>query len=106
MTAPPSNAYKIVSVPENYLGLIRQRGLEGSYVGGTEEESPWESRSATMPRSATSPSTCARTAICNILWVKGAGRDRHPPPSRHGCAMVLEGSVRYLEYDWVARPAA
>ena len=34
MTAPPSSAYKIVDIAEPYLGLIRARGEEGSYVGG------------------------------------------------------------------------
>lgn len=41
---------------------------------------------------------------CNLLRVRRSGvlsRHRHPAPV-HG--YVLEGSWRYLEHDWVARP--
>ena len=41
MKAPPSSAYKIVQVPEMYASIIAARGVEGGYIGGSEEESPW-----------------------------------------------------------------
>lgn len=41
MKAPPSGAYKIVNVPELYGAMISKYGQEGTYVGGSEAESPW-----------------------------------------------------------------
>ena len=103
MTAPPSNAYKIVAVPENYLGLIRERGLEGSYVGGSEEESPWIpfGDNAAIRHLAFD---VRQNVYCNILWIKSPGvigTHKHRGPV---WAVGLEGSFRYLEYDWVCRP--
>jgi hypothetical protein len=43
-------------------------------------------------------------SFANILWVKKGG---HLGTHRHRgfvSAITLEGSWRYLEYDWVARP--
>ncbi len=43
-------------------------------------------------------------SFTNILWVEGGGklgRHRHRGPVS---GFVLEGSWRYLEYDWIARP--
>ena len=105
MTAPPSSAYKIVSVPENYRDLIGQRGLEGTYIGGTEEESPWIpfGDNAAIRHLAFD---VRQNVYCNILWIKSPGvigTHKH----RGKIVMVcLEGSARYLEYDWVATPGA
>ena len=41
MTAQPSDAYKIVEVPENYAEVINARGLHGVHIGPSEAESPW-----------------------------------------------------------------
>ena len=41
MKAPPSTAFKIVDVPENLSHVIDGRGVKGSFIGPTEEESPW-----------------------------------------------------------------
>jgi len=41
MTAPPSTAYKIVDVPEAYAEVIKRHRLPGTFVGPSDEESPW-----------------------------------------------------------------
>lgn len=103
MTAPPSTAYKIVDVPEAYADVIKRHGIPGTFVGPTERESPW------VPFG---PSAAIRHLLfdtrhnifSNILWMKSAGvigTHKH----RGTVVMVcLEGSARYLEYDWVAGP--
>lgn len=103
MLAPPSTAYRIVDVPEPLGAVIKRHGLPGTFVGPSESESPW------VPFG---PNAAIRhllfdtrhNVFSNILWIKSAGvigTHKH----RGTVAMVcLEGSARYLEYDWVARP--
>ena len=105
MTAPPSTAYKIVDVPEAYADVIRRHGIPGTFVGASDQESPW------VPFG---PNAAIRHLLfdtrhnifSNILWIKSAGvigTHKH----RGTVVMVcLEGSARYLEYDWVAGPGA
>lgn len=95
--------FKITQIPEPNLDMIRRFGREGTYVSSAEADSPWVPFGDTaFIRHLTFD---VRTnSYCNILWVKQGGwlgTHKH-----HGAvsAMVLEGSVRYLEYDWVARP--
>jgi hypothetical protein len=103
MTAPPSTAYKIVDVPEAYADVIKRHGLAGTYVGPTEKESPWVpfGDKAALRHLAFD---VRRNSFANILWVKSngvIGTHKH----RGTVVMVcLEGSARYLEYDWVAHP--
>ena len=72
MTAPPSSAYKIVSVPENYRDLIGRRGLEGTCIGGSEAESPWIpfGDNAAIRHLAFD---VRQNVYCNILWIKSPG---------------------------------
>jgi hypothetical protein len=103
MTAPPSTAYKIVDVPEAYADVIKLHGIPGTFVGSSELESPW------VPFG---PNAAIRhlhfdtrhNIFGNILWMKSAGvigTHKH----RGTVVMIcLEGSARYLEYDWVAGP--
>ncbi|MEI9852127.1 MAG: 2,4'-dihydroxyacetophenone dioxygenase family protein [Sphingomonas sp.] len=103
MKAPPSSAYRIVDIPEPYGDLIKARGIEGTYVGASEEESPWVpfGDNAAIRHLAFDVRS---NSYCNILWIKSAGvigTHKHRGPV---WAIVLEGSVRYLEYDWVATP--
>jgi 2,4'-dihydroxyacetophenone dioxygenase len=101
--APPSTAYKIVDVPENYRDVIQRHGLPGTFVGPTLEESPWVpfGDKAAIRHLAFDP---RNNTFGNILWIKKAGvigTHKH----RGTVVMVcLEGSARYLEYDWVAGP--
>lgn len=105
LTAPPSTAYKIVDVPEVHRELIQHRGIPGTFVGMTEEESPWVpfGENAAIRHLAFD---VRHNIFSNILWVKAkgvVGTHKH----RGTVTMVcLEGSVRYLEYDWVATPGA
>jgi hypothetical protein len=41
MTAPPSTAYKVVDTPQLYKDVIQRYGVQGSFVGGSEVDSPW-----------------------------------------------------------------
>ena len=103
MTAPPSTAYKIVDVPEAYADVVKQHGIPGTFVGSSEQESPW------VPFG---PNAAIRHLLfdarhnifSNILWIRSAGvigTHKH----RGTVVMIcLEGSARYLEYDWVAGP--
>ena len=105
MTAPPSSAYKIVSVPENYRDLIGQRGIEGTYIGGSEAESPWIpfGDNAAIRHLAFD---VRQNVYCNILWIKAPGVIGTHKHRGMVWAIGLEGSFRYLEYDWVCRPAS
>ena len=85
--------------------VYREYGRPDVHIGAGEDESPY------VPFK---PNVFIRhlafdvrhNAFANILWVnKGGmlGRHRHRGPV---FACVLEGSWRYLEYDWVARPGS
>jgi hypothetical protein len=94
---------KITKVPEPHLDMIQKYGVEGAYVSASEKDSPW------VPFGETAfirhLNFDVRTnSYCNILWVKGGGWLGTHKHRGQVSAMVLEGSVRYLEYDWVATP--
>lgn len=98
-----STAYKIVDVPETYRDVIARHGIPGSHIGASEEESPWVpfgDRAAIRHLLF----DVRNNVYANILWIKSAGvigTHKH----RGTVVMVcLEGSARYLEYDWVAGP--
>jgi len=103
MQAPPSTAYKIVDVPEMYADLINRRGIPGFHVGPSE--SPWVPFGDNAAIKHLAFDT-RQNLFSNILWIKSAGvigTHKH----RGIVTMVcLEGSVRYLEYDWVAEPGS
>ena len=96
-----STAYKIVTVPEPHMNVIQRHGIPGTFVSRSEEESPW------VPFG---PNAAIRHLLfdtrhniySNILWLKSAGvigTHKHRGTVTMFC---LEGSTRYLEYDWVA----
>lgn len=103
MTAPPATAYRIVDVPVMYRDVIARHGVPGSFVGPSEQESPWIpfGEHAALRHLAFD---VRRNIFSNVLWIKRAGvigTHKH----RGTVVMVcLEGSARYLEYDWVAGP--
>ena len=103
MTAPPSGAYKIVNVPELYGDLIRAKGVEGTYVGSSEVESPWVpfGDNAAIRHLAFD---VRENVYVNVLWIKGPGVIGTHKHRGKVWAIGLEGSFRYLEYDWVCRP--
>ena len=104
MTAPPSTAYKIVDVPEIHRDVIQRYGVPGTFVGALGEGKPLGAlRRRTRPY-ATWPSTCGTTSSatsCGSSPQGVVGTHKHRGTV---VMMCLEGSVRYLEYDWVAGP--
>ena len=103
MKAPPSSAYKIVPVTEMYGDLIKKYGSEGTYVGASEAESPWVpfGDNAAIRHLAFD---VKQNVYCNILWIKGPGVIGTHKHRGMVWAVGIEGSFRYLEYDWVCRP--
>jgi len=103
ITAPPSTAYKIVDVAENYKDVIARHGIAGTFVGPSMQESPWVPFGDKAAIRHLAFDTRHNT-FGNILWIKKSGvvgTHKH----RGTVVMVcLEGSARYLEYDWVAHP--
>jgi len=103
MTAPPSTAKRIVEVPEMFRSLIDARGTKGKFVGADEVDSPWVpfGDNAAIKHLAFD---VRNNIYSNILWMKGPsviGTHKH---RGQVWAIGLEGSFRYLEYDWVCRP--
>jgi len=103
MTAPPSTAYKIVDVPELYADVIKRHGVQGTYVGTLEKESPWVpfGENAALRHLHFN---VRRNTFSNVLWIKKAGVIGTHKHRGTVVMFCLEGSARYLEYDWVARP--
>jgi hypothetical protein len=102
MTAPPSNTAKIVDVGYAYKDLVARLSPGGRYIDSlSDDDSPWVpfGDNAAIKHLAFD---VRQNLFSNILWVKGPGvigTHLH----RGTITMVcLEGSVRYLEYDWVA----
>ncbi|MBL8552440.1 MAG: 2,4'-dihydroxyacetophenone dioxygenase family protein [Hyphomonadaceae bacterium] len=98
-----SSAYEIVNVPEPYAPVIMKHGVAGKFVGPTEKESPWVPFGPNAAIRHLHFDTRSNT-FSNVLWIKEKGvigTHKH----RGTVVMVcLEGSARYLEYDWVANP--
>ena len=85
--------------------ITREYARPDIHVGAGEEESPWVPfrENVYIRHLAFDVRT---NSYANLLWVKKGGmlgRHRHRGPV---FACVLEGSWRYLEYDWVARPGS
>lgn len=104
MTAPPSTKAEIVDVPFAHKALVERLSPGGRYIDTQSDvDSPWVpfGDSAAIKHLAFD---VRQNLFSNILWVKGpgvVGTHLH----RGTITMVcLEGSVRYLEYDWVATP--
>lgn len=82
--------------------VVREYSFPDVHIGASEEDSPW------VPFK---PNTYIRhlafdvrhNMYANVLWVKQGGMlGRHRHRGRV-FGYTLEGSWRYLEYDWVAR---
>jgi 2,4'-dihydroxyacetophenone dioxygenase len=103
MTAPPATAYKIVDVPVMYRDVIQRHGVAGSFVGPSKEESPWIpfGENAALRHLAFD---VRRNVFSNVLWIKSAGVIGTHKHRGTVVMLCLEGSVRYLEYSWVAGP--
>ena len=104
MTAPPSDRAEIVDVGFPFKSLVDRLSPGGRYIDAqTDVDSPWVpfGDKAAIKHLAFD---VRQGIFSNILWVKEpgvVGTHLH----RGTIVMVcLEGSVRYLEYDWVASP--
>ena len=105
MTAPPSTAYKIVDIPELCRDVVKRYGVPGTFVGPSEKESPWVpfGPNAAIRHLAFDP---RHNIFMNMLWIKSAGVIGTHKHRGTVVMMCLEGSTRYLEYDWVATPGS
>ncbi|MCK0744261.1 2,4'-dihydroxyacetophenone dioxygenase family protein [Chromohalobacter nigrandesensis] len=101
--APASSAYKVVEVPEPMKAMQDRFGREGSYVGLSEAESPWVpfGENAAIRHLAFD---VRNNVYCNILWIKGPGVIGTHKHRGMVWAVGMEGSFRYLEYDWTCGP--
>ena len=84
------------------LQVVRDYGRPDCHIGAGEDESPWVPFFENVFIRHLAFDVRAG-AFANILWVKKngvLGRHRHRGPVM---ACTLEGSWRYLEYDWVSR---
>jgi 2,4'-dihydroxyacetophenone dioxygenase len=95
----------IVPVHEPFAEMIQKFGTSGGFIGASESDSPWVpyGDSAAIRHLAFD---VRNNSYANILWVKAGG---HLGTHRHRgfvSAITLEGSWRYLEYDWVATPGS
>ena len=104
MTAPPSTKAQIVDVGFAHKALVDRLSPGGRYIDvQSDVDSPWVpfGDKAAIKHLAFD---VRQNLFSNILWVKGpgvVGTHLH----RGTITMVcLEGSVKYLEYDWVASP--
>jgi len=82
--------------------VVREYAFPDIHIGAGEEVSPWVPfRPNVLIRHL---SFDVRTNLySNVLWVKSGGMlGRHRHRGRF-FGYTLEGSWRYLEYDWVAR---
>lgn len=104
MKAPPSEKREIVDVGFPHAELVRRLSPGGRYIDAqTDVDTPWVPFGDRMMIKHLAFDV--RQGISsNILWMKGPGvLSTHL--HRGTIAMIcLEGSVRYLEYDWVASP--
>jgi 2,4'-dihydroxyacetophenone dioxygenase len=82
--------------------VVREYAFPDIHIGGTEEESPWVPfKENVFIRHLVFD--VRNNFYANVLWVKRGGMlGRHRHRGRV-FGYTLEGSWRYLEYDWVAR---
>ena len=106
MQAPASDVKEIVEVPWAYRDTVARLSPGGRYIDmESDVDSPWVpfGDNAAIKHLAFD---VRQNIYSNILWIKGPGvigTHKH----RGKIVMVcLEGSARYLEYDWVATPGA
>jgi len=94
-----------IAIASSMADVVKQYGRPDVHIGGGEDESPYVPfiENVFIRHLAFD---VRNNAVANILWVKKngkLGRHRHRGPV---WACTLEGSWRYLEYDWVARPGS
>jgi len=92
----------ILDTKSSLDAVVREYAFPDIHIGGGEDESPWVPfRPNVFIRHVAFD---VRTNMyANVLWVKQGGMlGRHRHRGRV-FGYTLEGSWRYLEYDWIAR---
>jgi len=98
-----STAYKIIGIPEAYAEVIQRHGIPGAFVSRSEKESPWVPFGPNAAIRHLAFDT-RHNIYSNILWLKSAGVIGTHKHRGTVVMFCLEGSARYLEYDWIAGP--
>lgn len=102
MTAPPSTKAEIVDVPFAHRELVKRLSPGGRYIDAeTDVDSPWVPFGDDAAIKHLAFDVRSNT-FSNILWVKRPGVVGTHLHRGTIVMVVLHGSVRYLEYDWVA----
>lgn len=91
----------IVEINDPLAEITRRYSLPGAFVGAAD--TPW------VPRGGNAfvrhlAFDVRNNFYATILWVKGPGRIGTHRHRGSVLAFGIEGSFRYLEYDWVCRP--
>lgn len=95
----------ISPVPEPFAKVIAKYGAQGGFIGETDADLPWVPFTDTVSIRHLAFDV-RNNSYANILWVKAGGKLGTHRHRGHVSAITLEGSWRYLEYDWVARPGS
>jgi 2,4'-dihydroxyacetophenone dioxygenase len=95
----------VIDTKSSLDAVVQQYAFPDVHIGASEEESPWVPfKENVFIRHLAFD--VRNNLYANILWVKKDGMlGRHRHRGRI-FACTLEGSWRYLEYDWVARPGS
>ena len=104
MKAPPSEVSEIVDVPFAHKDMVRRYTPGGRYIDmQSDVDSPWVpfGENAAIKHLAFD---VRQNAWSNVLWMKGPGTIGTHLHRGTVTMVCITGSVRYLEYDWVASP--
>ena len=95
-----------ISTVNSLDAVVRDYAFPDVHIGGSEEESPWVPFKGTTTFIRHLAFDVRTNMYANVLWVKkGGSLGRHRHRGRV-FGYTLEGSWRYLEYDWIARPGS
>ncbi|MGC1269576.1 MAG: 2,4'-dihydroxyacetophenone dioxygenase family protein [Croceibacterium sp.] len=104
MKAPPSQVTEIVDVPWAHRDLVARLSPGGRYIDmASDADSPWVPFGPNAAIKHLSFDVRTNT-YSNILWMKGPGTIGTHLHRGTVTMVPITGSVRYLEYDWVATP--
>jgi hypothetical protein len=104
MKAPASDVKKIVDVPFNHRELVARLSPGGRYIDmESDVDSPWVPFGPAAAIKHLSFDV-RRNAYSNILWMKAPGTIGTHLHRGNVIMVCITGSVRYLEYEWVASP--
>jgi 2,4'-dihydroxyacetophenone dioxygenase len=86
--------------------VVRDYAFPDIHIGASEEESPWVPFKGNTTFIRHLSFDVRSNMYANVLWVKQGGMlGRHKHRGRV-FGYTVEGSWRYLEYDWIARPGS